>query len=53
VANLTAKRAIDQLVAEGRLTSHRGVGAFVRVRKHSSQILRTAPRSVSSWNEKA
>src|ERR1051326_622059 len=48
VANLTAKRAIDELVKEGWLTTRRGIGTFVGVRKSASQILLTAPRS-AAW----
>lgn len=50
VANLTAKRAIDELVREGWLHSRHGVGTFVRVRKTPSQIILTAPRR-EAWEQ--
>ena len=44
VSALTAKRAIDELVVEGWLSSRHGVGTFVCERRHSSQVVLTAPR---------
>src|ERR1043166_4198495 len=48
VARVTAKRAVDELAAEGWLESRHGVGTFVRVRRSGSQVMLTAPRQSMS-----
>lgn len=48
VSSPTAKKAIDELAAEGWLESRHGVGTFVRVGHSRSRILLTAPRN-RSW----
>lgn len=48
VAQVTAKRAVDELAAEGWLESRHGVGTFVSVRRSNARVLLTAPRKSGS-----